>query len=394
MMNFLRSLFSTDFMAHGYCLRLPGVIRLHEISDLIIGLSYFLIPIALIYLVRIRRDLAWPWMFGLFGLFILSCGSTHLLAVYVLWHPIYRFEGVVKALTAALSFPTALLLIRLVPRVRLLPSPELLRQQNALLATEVAERKVAEAEVRRLNEELERRVADRTRELQQANEDLRQFTWAASHDLQEPLRMVTIFSEMTEQTEWERLTEDGKFYLRTAADGARKMQGLLTDLLSYTQLASAAPEGNPKCSAQQAFDEALTNLGLAAAECSAEIYRATPLPEVTITHSQLVQVFQNLLSNALKYRRPDAIPLVGIRAERHPGQWLFSVSDNGIGIDPPHHKRIFEAFKRLSNNDIPGSGLGLALCQRLIERNGGRIWVDSEGAGRGSTFFFTLTATD
>jgi hypothetical protein len=124
MIGFLRNLLSTDFMPHGYCLRLSEVIWLHEISDLVIALSYFLIPLALIYLIRVRRDLLYPWMFLLFGLFIVSCGATHVLSVVVLWHPVYRLDGLVKAITALASFPTALLLFRLLPEVKRIPSAQ------------------------------------------------------------------------------------------------------------------------------------------------------------------------------------------------------------------------------------------------------------------------------
>jgi signal transduction histidine kinase len=391
MTQFLSSLFSTDFMPHGYCLRLPDIIWLHEISDLTIALSYFLIPLALVYLMRIRRDLAYPWMFGLFGLFILSCGTTHILAVWVLWHPMYRFEGVVKAFTALVSFPTALLLFRLVPQVRLLPSAEQLRRQNEQLAREISERKLAEDEVRRLNAELEHRVEERTIDLRQANEDLRHFTWAASHDLQEPLRMVTLFSELVEKTEADNLSEKGQFYLHTAADGARKMKLLIKDLLSYTQISNAPPtKGSESASAEDALDEARRNLGVTLAELQTEVIVSSPLPVVGMVRSQLVQIFQNLISNAIRYRTPDVPLKIQIDAEQKESVWLFSVADNGIGIDPQHHKRVFEAFRRLGGQEIAGSGLGLTLCQRMVERAGGRIWVESEGEGHGSVFRFTL----
>jgi PAS domain S-box-containing protein len=146
-------------MPHGYCLRLPEVIWLHEISDLVIALSYFLIPLALIYLVRTRRDLFYPWMFSLFGLFIISCGATHLLSVVVLWHPVYRPDGLVKGITALVSFPTALLLFRLLPDAKRLPSAQLLRDQNAMLASEISERRRDQEKIRDLNAQLERQFS-------------------------------------------------------------------------------------------------------------------------------------------------------------------------------------------------------------------------------------------
>jgi PAS domain S-box-containing protein len=159
MIGFFRKLFSTDFTPHGYCIRIPEVIWLHEVSDLIIAFSYFLIPLALIYLVRIRRDLVYPWLFSLFGLFIISCGATHLLSVYVLWHPMYRLEGLVKGITAIASLPTALLLFRVLPEAKRLPSAQLLRHQNAALGAEISERKRGEEKIRELNELLQRQFS-------------------------------------------------------------------------------------------------------------------------------------------------------------------------------------------------------------------------------------------
>ena len=167
MLEFVRKLFATDFMAHVYCLRLPEVIWLHVTSDLLIACSYFVIPLALLSLVRRRNDLAFSWMFMLFGVFILACGTTHLLSVWTLWHPMYRLEGVVKALTALASVPTAILLFRLLPQVSALPSP-------AQLRAEITERKAAEEKTRGLNAELESLVEERTAELREMNARLKE----------------------------------------------------------------------------------------------------------------------------------------------------------------------------------------------------------------------------
>src|SRR6185437_11847516 len=148
MLDFFRKLFSTDFMPHVYCLREPGLIKLHLFSDGVIALSYALIPIALVLLMRRRRDLVFPWMFSLFGIFILGCGLTHVMGMITLWHPAYRLDGLIKAITAAASFPTALLLFRLLPQVEALPSP-------GQLQVEIRQRQRAETELREMNEALE-----------------------------------------------------------------------------------------------------------------------------------------------------------------------------------------------------------------------------------------------
>src|SRR5690349_13245210 len=165
MFDFFRKLFITDFMPHVYCLREPGLIKLHLLSDGVIALSYAMIPIALVLLIRRRRDLAFPWMFSLFGVFILGCGLTHVMGVVTLWHPAYRLDGLIKAITAVASLLTAILLFRLMPQVEALPSP-------AQLQSEITRRKDAETELRNLNEQLEQRVAERTVALEQANRQL------------------------------------------------------------------------------------------------------------------------------------------------------------------------------------------------------------------------------
>src|SRR5712671_1170582 len=174
MVEFLRKLFSSDFMPHGYCyLWTPGIIWLHAISDGTIALSYYLIPLGLVYFVRKRRDLPFHWMFLLFGLFIFGCGTTHLMEVWTLWHGTYRLAGVIKAITAAASVVTAGLLVQLLPKALALPSPEQLRQANEELEKEIAYRRRAERALLDAHEELETKVQQRTAELANANAELR-----------------------------------------------------------------------------------------------------------------------------------------------------------------------------------------------------------------------------
>jgi PAS domain S-box-containing protein len=181
MAQFFRHLLSTDFMPHSVCLRLPDLIALHAVSDSLIALSYFLIPVSIIQIVRRRRDLAFPWMFLLFGLFILSCGTTHLLSVWTLWHPVYRFDGLVKALTAASSLLTAILLIRLSPHVVSLPSAADLRATNDRLQDEIMGHRQAEQEVRELNARLKQSVAERDTAIATLNDYLRKQGTALLH---------------------------------------------------------------------------------------------------------------------------------------------------------------------------------------------------------------------
>jgi PAS domain S-box-containing protein len=228
-------------------------------------------------------------------------------------------------------------------------------------------------------------------ELQRSNFDLEQFAFAASHDLQEPLRMVVIYSQLLQEEYGPLLEDKGQTYLKYAVDGALRMESLLKGLLAYSRAATPEEKAPPGgASVSGGVRTAIANLALQIEESRTTI-SVGDLPRVDMPEVHIIQVFQNLISNAVKYRRPDVDPVVAISAARHPEGWLFSVRDNGIGIDSKYYQHIFRVFGRLHGNEYPGTGIGLALCQRLIKRNGGRIWADSQ-PGSGSTFFFTLPA--
>lgn len=226
------------------------------------------------------------------------------------------------------------------------------------------------------------------KELRNANADLEQFAYSASHDLQEPLRTVKIFSQLLAAKAKGKLDVSSLEYLENVISGATRMEDLLRDLLCYartTRLEKPAEATD----ANHAVQAALSTLKGAIAESGA-IIDSGPLPSLHVHPIQLEQVFQNLISNAIKYRRPGVTPVVRIRAKKLNAEWLLSVTDNGIGIEAQYKERIFGIFKRLHTSDTySGTGIGLALCQRIIERYNGRIWVESK-AGEGSTFYFTL----
>jgi len=396
MLDFFRKLFATDFIPHGHCyLWRSDIMWLHVISDSLTALAYFIIPFALVHLVRKRRDLAFDWMFVLFGTFILACGATHLMAIWTLWHPVYRLEGVIKALTALASVPTAFLLLRLVPQAIALPSPEQLRAVNHDLEREIIERKVAEDEIRSLNQDLERRVADRTKELTEANEqlkrmndDLTHFAHAASHDLQEPLRLVLIYNELLGKQFAQELPDPAKKLIATSIENGSRMQNLLTAMREYWTASEQHEDTRALIRIEDALQDALTNLQATLEENKASV-TYDPLPTLNTEHLIVVQLFQNLFSNALKYRSQDP-PEIHVSAARDSGRWLFTVSDNGIGVAPEYREIIFGVFKRLHGKKYPGVGMGLALCRRGVERLGGRIWVESPQNGHGSIFKFTI----
>ncbi|HEY4086530.1 MAG TPA: ATP-binding protein [Bryobacteraceae bacterium] len=240
----------------------------------------------------------------------------------------------------------------------------------------------SQAALRRTNEDLRR-----------ANEDLSQFAHSASHDLQEPLRSISIFSELLRRRLGGNLEPEAGQYLENLMEGSARMEALIRDLLAWSA-ASGSPGQTSGCAdaradANEAFEAALLNLKTAVEDTSAVVTRGS-LPTVPILPVHLSQVFQNLLGNALKYRRPEESPRVHVDAAHSESMWQFSVSDNGIGIDEKYTQQIFGVFKRLHTTDeYSGTGMGLAICQKFVERAGGRIWVESR-LGSGSTFYFTL----
>jgi PAS domain S-box-containing protein len=226
-------------------------------------------------------------------------------------------------------------------------------------------------------------------DLQRANTDLEQFAFTASHDLQEPLRSVKIYSDLLTREFAQNAGPDAQKYVRFIRAGATRMENLVRDLLAYTRIAN--DDKSPELSdANAALNTALANLAGAISEAHAEI-NAEPLPSSLPIHAaHLEQLFQNLVGNAIKYRDPDRTPDIRITAERKTAYWQFAISDNGIGIEAEHKESIFGLFKRLhSNDEYSGTGIGLAICQRIVDRHGGRIWTDSH-PGVGSTFLFTI----
>jgi PAS domain S-box-containing protein len=222
--------------------------------------------------------------------------------------------------------------------------------------------------------------------LQRSNQELEQFAYVASHDLQEPLRMVASYTELLSERYKGRLDERADKFIDYAVDGAKRMQGLINDLLEFSRVGSRA-EARELVPATAALTEALANLQFALRD-SQGVVTHTELPMVWATGTQLVLLFQNLVGNALKFRGALA-PTVHLSAEARAGEWLFCVRDNGIGIDPQFAERIFRVFQRLhERGKYPGSGIGLAICKKIVTRHGGRMWVESQ-PGQGAAFFFT-----
>jgi signal transduction histidine kinase len=229
----------------------------------------------------------------------------------------------------------------------------------------------------------------REAKLQQANEDLRQFAYVASHDLQEPLRMVTSYVQLLAQRSDDQSDAEAQEFMGYVVEGAQRMNALITDLLAYSRVETQG-KGWTQTDSEAVLEQTLSDLRLTVAESGAVVTH-DPLPTVRTVPGQLRQVFENLMSNAVKFRGPEP-PRIHLAAQRQGPEWVFSVRDNGIGLDPRHAGRVFQMFQRLhTRKEYPGTGIGLAICKKIIERHGGHIWVEST-PGQGATFYFTLPA--
>jgi signal transduction histidine kinase len=247
----------------------------------------------------------------------------------------------------------------------------------------------AQAELSKLNANLEKRIAERTQELQDTNDELQQFAYVASHDLQEPLRTITSFTQLLAARYRGKLDEDADEFISYIVSSSRRMSDLINGLLALVRLRKAGKPPTP-VSLDKLLSDALTSLQAAIRESGA-VVDADPLPTLAVDALQFTQLFQNLIGNAIKYRGPQP-PAVKISARRSSTEWLFSVKDNGQGFDPQYAERIFGLFQRLQNREVDGTGMGLSISRRIVERHGGKIWAESQ-PGAGSTFYVSLPVT-
>ena len=248
---------------------------------------------------------------------------------------------------------------------------------------DITEKKILEQQRKRAEEALALRAA----ELARSNAELAQFAYVASHDLQEPLRMVASYTQLLAKRYGDKLDPDARDFIGYAVDGATRMQALIAELLNYSRVGTHGKAFQPS-NCESILERVLAVLKLAVSE-SGTVVSHDPLPTVMGDEMQLTQLFQNLLANALKFRGQTP-PRIHVSAERKENAWQFFVRDNGIGIAPEYAERIFMIFQRLhSRSEYPGTGIGLAICKKIVERHGGRIWVQSQ-PGSGATFFFTI----
>jgi light-regulated signal transduction histidine kinase (bacteriophytochrome) len=227
-----------------------------------------------------------------------------------------------------------------------------------------------------------------TAALKRSNQELEEFASVASHDLQEPLRMISGYLKLIVRRYQDLLDQDGREFIAFAVDGAQRMQVMIDDLLSYSRVTT---QGKTFSLIETAavLQRALLNLKIAVDEAGARVTHEA-MPAVMGDARQIERLFQNLIGNGLKYRRPGDVPEIHVSAQKMDSEWVFGIRDNGIGIDPKYFDRIFGIFQRLHTREqYAGTGIGLAICKKTVERHGGRIWVESE-EGKGATFYFTL----
>jgi two-component system, chemotaxis family, sensor kinase Cph1 len=358
-------------LPHGFCyLRKPDLIWLHVISDGVIALAYFMIPVVLIYFVRqIRSRISFDWAVALFAAFIVLCGTGHILDIITVWHPIYYLQGWVRALTAVVSIATALAIVPLVPKLLSMKTPEELEEANAKLRAEVKARESAEDELRRSLTDLNRAVGE-----------LEQFAYITSHDLQAPLRNIAGFSQLLSRRYSQKLEGDGLEFLQFIEQGVRQMQALIQDLLQLSRVGrtEARPERRPL---DESLRSALNTLkpDITARDAKIEF---DPLPDAPVVQSLMTQLFQNLVGNAMKFQKPGNRPVVRITATREDKSVHLVVRDNGIGIAPDQLENIFAVFRRLhSTEEYEGTGIGLAICRKIVQHHRGEIWAESDSSG-------------
>ena len=414
MKEFLQELFSSDFMPHGYCYSWkPGLVWLHLVSDVLIAVAYFSIPLTLVYFIRKRKDLPFNWMFLCFGTFILACGSTHLMEVWTLWHGTYWLSGAIKLLTALASVPTAILLLYLVPHAVALPSPQAMR-------LEIAERKSAERALNLVKEQLEFMVQERTAELSKTNKELiaeiaqrkrseealqaaqaqmarmarvstmGELTSSIAHEINQPLAAVVTNGDAS--LRWLGNDPPNLAKTRESITGMIKEANRASEVIKRIRaLAKKTPPQKANLEVNEVIDEAIGLVGGQLARQGVVLRKelVPNLPPVIGDRVQVQQVILNLIANGIEAMegvtgRPRELS-IGAKSTDD-GRVLISVSDCGTGIEPESADHLFEAFFTTKQE---GMGLGLSISRTIVEGHQGRLWATPNTQG-GATFQFTL----
>ncbi|MFT5591213.1 MAG: light-regulated signal transduction histidine kinase (bacteriophytochrome), partial [Bradyrhizobium sp.] len=350
---------------------------LHVLSDSLIALAYFSIPVTLLFFVRKRRDLQFHWMFICFAVFILACGASHVMEVWTVWHPAYWLSGGIKAITALVSIPTAFLLVKLIPLALALPSPAVMAASNEQLRQEIADRTRIEAALSLKN-----------LELASLNEELRAFSYSVSHDLRTPLRSLDGFSLALLEDYSDKLDAEGKDALQRIRTASQRMGRLIDDMLRLSQVTRSEIR-------LEAIDLSLLCHGIVATLREGQPARAVQWQidegmQLRADKGLIGIVMQNLIENAWKFTSRTERPEIRIGCNEIDGNQVFFVADNGAGFDMLHAEKLFGTFERLhAVSDFKGTGIGLALVKRIIRRHDGEICAEAR-VGHGATFYFCM----
>jgi signal transduction histidine kinase len=379
---FVRNAFeTTDFQARWQTENWSaGHAWLHIGSDLATSLAYFLISGGLIYLCRRRPGIPYAKLFWLISLFVLAGGVTHALDGLMFWWPAYRLTGLAKAAAALISLVTAGVLVPLAPKAMALRSP-------AELQREIAQRRRTELELRRVHAELEGVIELRTAELASKNEEMEQFLNTVSHDLKSPVVTCLGLTGMLRQDLQAGRIEESKDSIDRIERSATRMRQLIEDLLNLSRIGKVRFEPSDidlQSMIQSICDEYKPRLEKIGAVAEIE----SDLPKVRADAHWLTEVFENLITNAMKYGCDNPQPRIAIGSVTDGKEHRIYVRDNGSGIDPAHHAQILQPFRRL-RTDKEGSGMGLAIVVRIIKMHGGRLWIEST-PGQGATFWIAL----
>lgn len=357
------SVFKRIGMPHEFCYVQDGkLVWLHIISDLLIGVAYVSISTTLAYLVyRASKGIPFNGVFLAFGLFIVSCGMTHFMEVWVIWEPVYWMSGYVKVVTAAASVATAVALFPLVPKI---------------FALIDAARK---SEQRRI-------------EIEQLNQELERFNYSVAHDLRAPLRGITGFAQALSEDFDNQLPPQGKHYIERMQTSATRMEALIAGLLKYATVGRQTVQMQPT-SLDEVLQDSIGLLESEIRERDAEVVSAGPLPTVMGDATMLQVVFQNLIGNGIKFVAPGVKPIVEVSHAVQDGQAIVYITDNGIGIPRESRDRVFRIFERFHQKH-PGTGIGLAIVHRAMERLHGTIGVEPAPHGTGTRFWLRLRVVE
>ncbi|WP_020165326.1 sensor histidine kinase [Methyloversatilis discipulorum] len=367
-------------LPHGYCFSWQrDLLLLHVLSDTLIALAYFTIPITLWVFVRRRADLGFRSAFVMFGVFIMACGVTHVMDVWTLWNPDFWLDGWIRAFTAVVSLATAVLLWRLIPLALALPSPDSLRRANEELRAEIDRRQQYEAQLQAMNERMRLQI-----------DELEAMSYAIAHDVRGPLRHIDGFARVLGDRLGVADTEPASLsYLQRIRASVRHLSDIVEGLLAFSR-ASRAEMHLERCDARALVDDVLEELApeLDGRELDISIGE---LPRIRADRTLMFQVFYNLIANAVKYTRGCNPARIRIECERSDdGQYTFQVRDNGAGFDMKYASKLFGVFQRLHHaSEFEGTGIGLANVKRIVDRHGGRIWAEAS-PGHGASFHFTL----